>query len=601
MRFTLPKVFLTILFALFLPMSALAQGGEAPARLLVADFSSQPEDAGTASALSEAFRNGLGDFDMVQLLASDELQMTLETMRLPATARLDETVAMEAAIRRGVPLVVTGDLKPSGTGYQLAIRLIDPVDGTVHLSMEEGASSAEEALEAVGGMVSTLCDQMAEVLPSVSNRPRLPAVTTSSLEALQALAEARALNSQRNYPEALPLVEDAVEKDPSFAEAWRFLGIVLNNLGQDRDRRIEAFTRAYELSEDIPEPERLNITASYYTSANIDSKRAVEVLELIGERYPNRAQWNNLGVYYPSIGEFEKARDALKKAVDQGVSNLTTANLIGAALRINDMETARATLTASGGTGYWPCRQPELRGDHRLSLRRQGRGSSVESRRGRRGDDPGGQGNRPSTGRISRRDRGARGLIPTAHGRGQRTLDGGWIGKHRFCQPPHSCLLRRHCPRTAGGSYIPCRRGAVGSHLRYPEPYPLPSRRYGLPGDARQGTGGSCGMGNGNPGGASSSVHRRHPSGQWDDSLGGESNFGGSWGTPGGGPDQLWQSFQRGRVGVGLRRSRDARLGSRRVSPIPRGAQHKPCGFRRDIPCPGLRAPGPTPRSARRG
>lgn len=344
MRFAIPRVLLAITLAVLLPISAFAQGSGDRAGLLVAGFSSQPEDALTASALSEAFRNGLGDYDMVQLMDPDELQMTLETMRLPPGAQLTEAVALEAAVRRGIPLVLVGDLTPVGTAYELSIRLIDPADGTVHLSMEERASSAEETQEAVEGMVSTLCDQMEESLPNVTNRPRLPAVTTSSLEALQALAAARVANSQRNYPEALPLVEEAVEKDPSFAEGWRFLGMVLNNLGQDPDRRVEALTRAYELCEDVPEPERLNIMASYFTSANVDYGKAVETLELLNERYPNRAQWNNLGIYYPWVGENEKARDALQNAVNQGASDLTTANLISAAVRINDLETARATL-----------------------------------------------------------------------------------------------------------------------------------------------------------------------------------------------------------------------------------------------------------------
>ena len=77
MRLTLPKAVLTLLFAALLPISALAQGVEDPARILVADFSGQPEDAGAAAALSDVFRADLGDYEMAQLLSPDELKMTL--------------------------------------------------------------------------------------------------------------------------------------------------------------------------------------------------------------------------------------------------------------------------------------------------------------------------------------------------------------------------------------------------------------------------------------------------------------------------------------------------------------------------------------------
>jgi tetratricopeptide (TPR) repeat protein len=328
------------------PVGTLVAQGvvEDQARLLVADLSSQPEDSLTASGLSEGLRIGLSHSDIIRVVNPEELRATLQAMRLPAASGLTETVAREAAVREGIPLVLVGELTPIGTAYQLTARVIDPDSWTVHLSLRERAGSVEETLDAADRMVGTLRERIGESLHAVQNRTPLVEVTTSSLPALKIYTQAVGKNRERDFREAADLLEDAVVVDPMFAGAWRLLGIALGNLGTNPERRTEALTRAFELSDRLPEPERLLVAASYHQFANIDYQEAAEALELLLERYPDRASRNNLGVAYGFSGELEKARDLFREDVNLAASPLNTQNLIGAALRINDLETARWAL-----------------------------------------------------------------------------------------------------------------------------------------------------------------------------------------------------------------------------------------------------------------
>jgi tetratricopeptide (TPR) repeat protein len=152
---------------------------------------------------------------------------------------------------------------------------------------------------------------------------------------------------------AIPLLEEALERDSMFAMAWRKLGVVLYNLGTDRLRRIEAVTRAYELSDRLPEHERLSVLESYYGTANIDRQKAIETLKLGLERYPRSGQfWNNLCVHYLWVGEYEKSREAALEAVGISVNSLYTGNLIHAAIRVDSLENARWALQLREEHGF---------------------------------------------------------------------------------------------------------------------------------------------------------------------------------------------------------------------------------------------------------
>lgn len=343
MRRSPSRLALLFLFALWLPSPGLCQTAESPVWFLVTDVYCQADDALTGAAVHDALREGLAGMDGLRLLMPGDLGRTFEAMGLPEDTSLTGPLAREVAIRNGIPLMLEIELVPDGSAYGIEIGLVDPENGTVHLRTTEIAASEAEIPEAVNRTVAVVRQGLEDVIPSVTNRQRLSLVFTPSLEALKLHTEAAAANGAGRAADALPLLEEAVRVDPNFAAGWRLLSVVLSNLGQERERMVEAATRAYELSRELPEYERMN-TASSYFSAKYDYRGSVEVLEQLTQRYPERGGWNNLGLRYASLGEYVKARDALQEAVNRGHNSLTTGNLIAAAVRIGDLETAREAL-----------------------------------------------------------------------------------------------------------------------------------------------------------------------------------------------------------------------------------------------------------------
>ncbi len=355
-----PFIVLGALFGIGLPSAALCQTADPPVRFLVTDVSCPSDDALTGRAVSVALREGLAGMKGVRLLTPEDLGRIFEAMGLPEDTGLTGHLAREIAVRGGIPLLLETELASEGSAYEIRTRLVDPEDGTVHSRTTERASSEAEIPGAVDRTVEAVLGHLDDTVPAVTNRPVLSLVFSTSLDALKLHTQAALANQQRRYADALPLLEEAVRMDPDFAAGWRLLSVVLSNLGQDPKRQAEAVTRAYELSRELPEYERLNTAASYF-AGRYDYRGSVEALEQLTRRYPDRGGWNNLGLWYSFVGEYDKSRDALQEAVNRGPSNLTTANLIGAAVRIGDLETAREALgiredegigTPAGNLGY---------------------------------------------------------------------------------------------------------------------------------------------------------------------------------------------------------------------------------------------------------
>jgi len=98
--------------------------------------------------------------------------------------------------------------------------------------------------------------------------------------------------------------------------AWARLGVVYTNASQ-RGKALPAYTRAFELSKNISERERLYIQAHYYNNVTGDLEKAVDTLELSVKTYPlDLSAPINLGVAQIALGEVEASLQSTLKAAD---------------------------------------------------------------------------------------------------------------------------------------------------------------------------------------------------------------------------------------------------------------------------------------------
>jgi len=317
------------------------------ARVLVADLASPPDDSLIAMVVSEGLRVDLRQSTMVRVVDPQEVRGTLAAMDLPPATGLTEQVARDLAVREGIPLLLMGNLTPVVQAYQIVVRLIDPDSGTVLLADSETASSEEDILGsgghpgAIERLVGRLMERIGEPLRSIRNRTPLPLVTTSSLDALKLYVRgSHASDFEDNRAKAVELTEEALELDSTFAEAWRKLAVIHGEVGANPQRTMEALTKAYQLSDRLPERERLMIEASYYSDVEGDRERAIAAQERLVELDPERGL-NNLAYYYRVTGQYDRAVSTMRELMEISVGNTTSENFIQEAIIVGDLDAAR--------------------------------------------------------------------------------------------------------------------------------------------------------------------------------------------------------------------------------------------------------------------
>ena len=162
--------------------------------------------------------------------------------------------------------------------------------------------------------------------------------TTPSLEAFRAYALGDEAHQKGNdIPEAEDHYKRALELDPKLAMAWARLGVIRLNTGASSEAA-DNFTRAYQLSDNVSEREKLYITGQYYSTVVGDLNKSIETLQVATQEYPLQADnFINLGVRYLSNGDLEKSAAANRKALALQPDNAAALdNGIGLAASLGD-------------------------------------------------------------------------------------------------------------------------------------------------------------------------------------------------------------------------------------------------------------------------
>jgi tetratricopeptide (TPR) repeat protein len=334
------------------PAGTLITRGElAPqARLVIADFTAPAGDSLLADAVAEALRIDLPQSPVLQLVDRSELGPSLRRMAMRPGDRLTEAVARELAVRDGIPAVLLGEVTRVGTGYQISVRLVTPDSGRVLFRGRESATTDDAVLVAVQRLSARLRERAGESLRSVRSAPALRQVTTPSLEALQlysAAGRANAASTPAETQRAIRLLERALELDSLFAMAWQALATNLGNAGEDRGRRLAAYTRAAQLQHRLTEEERNLALAAYYNNVQGDVERAIDAYERVLAASPDHAiAHNNLGLLYAFVGDYERAARSVDRAVAIDSTALSLSNLFLYRIATADTAGARAVLAA---------------------------------------------------------------------------------------------------------------------------------------------------------------------------------------------------------------------------------------------------------------
>ncbi len=286
--------------------------------IIVADFINKTGDPVFDSTLNQALRVQLGQSPVLDIISQQHLRQSLQFLGRKQDEPITPQIAHEIGERDGaVKAILSGTIAPLGKAYVITLDAQNTVNGDDIATEEATAPDKEHVLDALNQVATGLRGKLGESLSSIKrlNAP-FGQATTPSLEAFRAYALGDEAHQKGNdIPEAEDHYKRALELDPKLAMAWARLGVIRLNTGASSEAA-DNFTKAYQLSDNVSEREKLYITGQYYSTVLGDLNKSIETLQVATQEYPLQIEnFINLGVRYLAYGDLEKSAAANRTAL----------------------------------------------------------------------------------------------------------------------------------------------------------------------------------------------------------------------------------------------------------------------------------------------
>ncbi len=282
--------------------------------ILIADFVNKTGEEVFDGALKQGLAVQLEQSPFLNIFSDERIQQTLRLMGRP-DQHVTRDVAREICERQGLKAMIVGSIALLGSRYVIALEVVNARSGDSLAHEQVVAESKDQVLNVLSKAATGLREKLGESLSTIQKFDVPLEATTSSLEALKDYSQATVLNAKGKRPEAITLLQRAVELDPQFASGYSSLSIFSHNIGEREAARAYG-TRAFELRERASEPERLDIIARYYTLVTGELEQGIETLELLKQIYPRRLYVRNGLTYsFSLLGQHEKALEEMQEEV----------------------------------------------------------------------------------------------------------------------------------------------------------------------------------------------------------------------------------------------------------------------------------------------
>jgi Flp pilus assembly protein TadD/predicted Ser/Thr protein kinase len=320
--------------------------------VVIADFANSTGEPVFDDTLKEALEVQLRQSPFLSVLPEQRVQGTLRLMGR-RDQKLTPEVARDLCQRTASKAMIAGAISRLGKSYVISLDASNCLTGDTIEKRQVQAENQESVLKALGTAAEELRRGLGESLASIGQYDApVRDATTGSLEALKSYSTGMATRRREGDQAALPLLRKAVEQDPEFALAHARLSTVLSNLGEDAASR-EHITKAFALKDRVSEPERLYITARYYSIAEPSVQKTIETYQIWNQTYPNDfVPHSNLASAYEQRGEHDKAIEEFRAAIALAPDELVPrGNLASAYLNLGKVEDSRKTLEDSVAHG----------------------------------------------------------------------------------------------------------------------------------------------------------------------------------------------------------------------------------------------------------
>ncbi|MBV8629900.1 MAG: protein kinase [Silvibacterium sp.] len=315
--------------------------------IILADFVNTTGNPVFDTTLKQALAIQLEQSPTLNIVSQQHLRQSMKYLGKSSDDPLTPAIAREIGEREGVKAILTGTIASLGKEYVITLTAQATATGDDIASVQAQAPDAEHVLGALDKAATDMRAKLGESLSSIQKLDTpLGQATTPSLDAFRAYALGDVEHDKGlDLPQAAGHYRQAVELDPNFAMAWCRLGVVYGNAGQS-GKALEYYTRAYQLSKNVSERERLYITGHYHLNVTGNIDKVIETLELSIREYPN--DFNslvNISVAYITIGNYDKAIEYSRRAIAiQPDDVIAQENLVQDLIVLERWQEARAQL-----------------------------------------------------------------------------------------------------------------------------------------------------------------------------------------------------------------------------------------------------------------
>ena len=273
--------------------------------MLIANFDNKTGDPVFDGSLEQALGLGIEGASFITTYPRRDAERSAQQIRPDAV--LDEATARLVCQREGIKTALAGSIAAAGPGYEVSIRLIDPVPGTELGRVSERVSGKEEVLVAIARLSSKVRELLGDTTTESAAAAAKETFTAASLEAARDYGQAQALASANQDEEAIAHYQRATEKDPKLGRGYAGWAQSLVKLGR-KDEAEQMYKKAFAELDRMTEREKLRTLGTYYLNISGNYETAIQNFESLVAKYPaDGAAHNNLAFAYFNLLQFAKA------------------------------------------------------------------------------------------------------------------------------------------------------------------------------------------------------------------------------------------------------------------------------------------------------
>lgn len=308
-----------------------------PVSVLIADFENLTGDPVFDGSVEQALQIGLEGASFITTYPRASATRVARTLQ-PESTRLTAELARLVSVREGIDIMLDGEIRTKGDGYELIIRATEGAAGEELLNTSAGVDSKLEVLDAINVLTGEVREALGE--EGVESKV-METFTATSIEAMQDYTTAQQLVLAGKREEALEYYAAAVDKDPNFGRALSGWALTLFNMGRSEAANV-LWDEALSKMETMTPREQYRTRGLYYMRVTGNYEKAIENYQALVDAYPaDNSAHNNLAVAYFSTLNFDAARNHGRQALDTYPNNLVMqSNYALYAMYAGDFETA---------------------------------------------------------------------------------------------------------------------------------------------------------------------------------------------------------------------------------------------------------------------